>query len=498
MRVKGLAHVLFVLTLLFGLSDALDAGAQVPDPPWQVGELQGRSFLAPETVLTPAQVSDDLDQFQMDLEGRFAYLKTNDADYLSVLRSIRRRAANGMTVHNLGIELKKVIGLFIDCHARISGYGAPEGYLPFGIEPIGNRCVAFRADRTGFLEASHPYIVEIDGRSIEDWGSILDVMLPEGSPTFMRTFTLRYLSSIQFTRQIAGQPETNIVDVELESKDRGTSLSLSLPITVESPTFSAWPDTRSHIMEGNIGYLRITGWGEDAFNEVAVWMPQFASTRGLIIDIRHNRGGTRNVLRELYPYFVSEDRAPHVAGAAKYRLYSEFGPDHLSSRNLHPQSWPGWTSAEQTAIAEFMETFTPEWHVPEQEFSDWHYWVLTKASNPQTYSYENRPIVFLMNHWNLSASDVILSSVKGLPNITLLGAPSGGMSGALVDSTLEHSELGLRLSSMASFQNTGRLFDGVGVEPDIYLDPEPEHYLLKGPDRVLERAIQIIMDRNPT
>ncbi len=52
--------------------------------------------------------------------------------------------------------------------------------------------------------------------------------------------------------------------------------------------------------------------------------------------------------------------------------------------------------------------------------------------------------------------------------------------------------------SMASFQNTGRLFDGVGVEPDIYLDPVPEYYLLNGQDRVLERAIQIIMGRNPS
>jgi hypothetical protein len=71
------------------------------------------------------------------------------------------------------------------------------------------------------------------------------------------------------------------------------------------------------------------------------------------------------------------------------------------------------------------------------------------------------------------------------------------MSGSAVDSTLEHSQLGLRLSSMTSFQNTGRLFDGVGVAPDVCLEPEPEYYLQNGPDIVLERAIQIIEERNP-
>jgi C-terminal processing protease CtpA/Prc len=58
-------------------------------------------------------------------------------------------------------------------------------------------------------------------------------------------------------------------------------------------------------------------------------MPRFAGARGLIIDIRDNRGGTRSVLRELYPYFVSAFDPPHVANAAKYRLYSEFTYDHL-------------------------------------------------------------------------------------------------------------------------------------------------------------------------
>jgi C-terminal processing protease CtpA/Prc len=162
---------------------------------------------------------------------------------------------------------------------------------------------------------------------------------------------------------------------------------------------------------------------------------------------------------------------------------------------MHPQEWQGWTLAEQIAIAEFMETFEPEWEVPQGEFSDWHFWVLSKATKPQTY-YFDRPIVFLMDRRDYSASDVILSSVKGIPNVTLLGAPSGGMSGAVVDSVLQHSEINLRLSSMASFQNTGRLFDGVGVEPDIHLEPEPEYYLVGGPDAVLERAIQIITTRD--
>ena len=138
-------------------------------------------------------------------------------------------------------------------------------------------------------------------------------------------------------------------------------MNMSLPMTVSDqvPSLEPWPFSQSHVMEENVAYLRIKGWNEDAFNEVAAWMPRFAAARGLIVDIRGNRGGTRNVLRELYPYFVDHADNPHIAGAAKYRLCSAFQSDHLSGRNMFPLTWDGWTSAESLSITEFMQTFEP-------------------------------------------------------------------------------------------------------------------------------------------
>jgi hypothetical protein len=201
------------------------------------------------------------------------------------------------------------------------------------------------------------------------------------------------------------------------------------------------------------------------------------------------------VLRELYPYFVEESDIPHVAGAAKYRLYSEFGSDHLHSRNIFPLNWEGWNFAERLSITEFMQTFEPEWEVPDQEFSDWHFWVLSKRSKPKAYHFD-KPIVFLMDDKCFSASDVILSAVKGIPNITLIGTPSRGGSGAYVATTLKNSGLSLRLSSMASFQNTGLLFDSRGVEPEIFIESSPEYFLINGEDKVLQLAVQTVLDRS--
>jgi len=51
---------------------------------------------------------------------------------------------------------------------------------------------------------------------------------------------------------------------------------------------------------------------------------------------------------------------------------------------------------------------------------------------------------------------------------------------------------------MPRFPGTrGFLFDSRGVLPDIFMEPPLEYYLHGGPDPVLERAVQIILDSEP-
>jgi len=442
--------------------------------------------------LTQAEVEEDLDQFQSELEGRYAYLRYNEPDYESAIQAIRDMAGEEMSVDDFDIELTKVLALSIDGHGGVVGGVFPEGFLPFRIDRIGSRYIAFWPDRRNFVSASYPFITKIDGMSIDEWRSALSAVVSKGSPSYQTHYGLRYLEYIGFARLITEVDDPDVVEIELESRSGSRRVTAVLEIADEPPIVEDWPVSQSGFLDGNIGYLRITSWLEDAFDEVATWMPRFAGTRGLIIDIRDNRGGTRSVLRDLYPYFVSASDPPHVANLAKYRLYSEFTYDHLAGRDMYREDWIGWTSAERSVISEFMETFEPEWVVRESEFSDWHFWLLSKSSKPDAYDFHG-PIIFLMNKLCWSASDVILSSVKGLPNVTLIGEPSVGGSGARIITTLRNSGLDLYLSSMASFQNTGQLYETNGIQPDIYLEPRPEFFLQGGDDRVLRYAIQRIV-----
>jgi hypothetical protein len=55
-------------------------------------------------------------------------------------------------------------------HAGVSGFTMPPGgYLSFLVEPEGERFVAFRSDRTGFLADGFPYLTKIDGKDVADW-----------------------------------------------------------------------------------------------------------------------------------------------------------------------------------------------------------------------------------------------------------------------------------------------------------------------------------------
>ena len=252
----------------------------------------------------------------------------------------------------------------------------------------------------------------------------------------------------------------------------------------------AWPRTENGVIDGNVGYLRITSMGDAADQDVLTWMPKFKDTRGLIIDVRGNGGGLRGPLRSLFPYVMSETAAPRVVNAAKFRLHPEYGDDHLGgSRFMYVEPSPEWTAAERASIAAFKRTFTPEWTPPADHFSDWHYLVMSRRTNPRAYVY-GRPVIVLLDEKCFSATDIFLSAFKGWPNVTLMGSASGGGSARQVPVSLPVSRLGMTLASMASFQWTGQLYDTRGIQPDVVVHPDPTYFLVGGRDNVLEEALR--------
>ena len=197
----------------------------------------------------------------------------------------------------------------------------------------------------------------------------------------------------------------------------------------------------------------------------------------------------RHILRTLLPYFL-EPGESRVVNTAAYRLTErdplESRDGFLADRALYPRSARHWELDARQAIDRFSRAFEPHWQPPRGAFSDWHFTVV--SASPGSRPRYRKPVVILQDVNSFSATDVFLGAFKGLENVTLMGTASGGGSGRARGLELAHSRIGIRLSTMASFQPDGRLYDGQGVTPDAVVLPGPEYFIGEG-DRQLEAAL---------
>lgn len=444
-------------------------------------------------------IERDLDQLEWLLENRFSYLNRRQVDYQSALDSIRFSSRGGMKRRQFGLQLHKVLCLFGDGHSAIDNPAIRqmgEVYLPFLVADSKGRVLAFTSDRSTFLSHDHPYLVALDGIGLEEWLKVAKQTVAQGSTQLVRHRSVRQLRNIGYLRKELFLASSESLSVELESEDGLSSQTLNVQLKTECPQFGCWPegDVNEPIvktLEGGVGYLRIAPFmsHKPQYQEGLIkGMRTLRNTRGLIIDVRGNGGGSRAPLRTLFPFFLLPNAEPKVLNVAAYRLGHK--QDILDARWLYPADWKGWSSAEREAITRLAKTFEPEWGLPAGQFSEWHYFVISPSTSPGYYYYSGS-VVVLMDLINFSATDIFLGAFKGHPNITLMGTPSGGGSGCTQKTWLANCDISVRLSSMASFRSNGLLYEGRGIHPDIVMEPESGYFIGES-DYTLKAAIALL------
>lgn len=464
--------------------------------------LHGASATGPDmvAVLTQAQWRADLEEFRDLLEQRFAYRQLGGVDVAAEVDAIRARlGSDPVPVWQLSAELAGLLGRFPDGHAKVmlDGRrhrpmpGVKRRGLPFLLRQGEGGVVAFKGDRSGLLDPAHPYLVAMDGRSIDDWLAAAGTLINRGSPQFVRTQALRRMRNIQAVRLIRGWTATDTVRIAL-ADERGRTTERTMDVAAQGSLYGTWPKATDDVLPGNIGYLRIAEMTADQGPRIDASMKRFADTRALIVDVRGNGGGTRDILAQLFPYFMSPTDRPHVANVAAYRMTPDSikpmpADGYLSNRRLFPTSYSGWSPAKRRAIKEFARTFKPDWQPRRDDFSEWHYMVIDRSDNPAAYHY-SKPVIVLMNGMNFSATDIFLAALKGWRDVTLMGTPSGGGSARSRLAVLTHSKLYVKIASMASFRPNGRRYDGVGIFPDVPARPEPG-YFVGASDKILDAAL---------
>lgn len=449
---------------------------------------------APQLARSDAEV--DLDALARAIERDFSYAELSGFPYRAALDAIRAGLGERVGVRSFALQLVTFLNSFGDGHARLEGF--PDeylllGYLPFLVDDCGGRLAAFRSDRSAWIDAEHPYITHIDGLPIDAWLGAAKPLVAAGSPALERYRGIRLLRYLQQLRTQLGRPQSPQVEVSLESEDGRSKRTVSLAISDKKPIYGEWPRRESGLLKEEIGYLRIARMGSDSalLDGIDRWMSQFRTSRGLIIDVRGNGGGSRDALLRLFPYFMAPDEPPAIVNVAALRTDDKELRDTLegalADRFLFPAASARWSKAERAAINAFSARFSPKWKLPAQKFTPWHYLVLSRESNPKAYHY-TKPTAILLDGGCFSATDIFLGAFRTKQQIKFVGSPSSGGSGRARMVRLPRSGLELALSSMASFRPDGSLYDGGGIEPDIRVFPSAADFVGSG-DRVLEAAL---------
>lgn len=478
--------------------DPLDGGSELHlnAVPNTLGKRQSlrdanRNLSGRNKKLTKAQALADIDEFQNRLTDQFAYLSWKGVDLQAEITPLKISLSDSVEASDLANKLHQILMKFGDGHASVSGSGYSLGnkgpFLPFLIADTGNEFLAIKEDRSGFVDSEYPRLVALDGVPVEKWLEKVRKYVVSGSPQLVRARSIRLLRDLSLWRA-ADHKAPLKMEVATVKGNRARQLQIS--VTSRKPVYGDWPRTESRLLASNVGYLRLASMDDEAEAEVYRWMPEFRTTRGLIVDVRGNGGGSRKALLALAGFFLGPSEPPWVGNIAAYKLSQRFDGRHLEARYMYPADHPGWNGAQLEAIQRAEGGFVPEWKIP-SGFSPWHYMILDRTGHPDEYFY-SKPIVILSDADCFSATDIFLGALGMHPRIQLLGSASGGGSARSQRFVLKHSGLRVQCASMASFRANGILYDGRGVDVHRNIAPDATYFLHQGKDLVLEHALRVI------
>ncbi len=416
------------------------AAAVTEEPNDFVADVRAAAQLARELWAYADQRTESGEVNLADLERESLELLGETPDVASFRRAILRFAA----------------GLH-DGHAGV--LWTPELYEPSTRWPLSVTLVQEGVAVDGLDEGVEgvsrgDLILEVDGRSIEACLEEAERYVCASTPEARRVAALQALvqtGQALFYKFKLQRPDGSFVDLQLPS------LSSSSPV----PAASRISSTReSRRLSGNLGYFRPgtfqapagsewpgSGLSENnallapAFEEFDAHLEQFAGTRGIVLDLRGNPGGT-----DLLGQFLTD----RLLEAPDYTYY------RLSSRGV--RGWGKFNSGGSEATSGRTELRQP----------------LAVLIDSQTFSTADNVAYCLADHH---------------PNVTLIGRPNGAGSGAPRGFALPRSGAQLFFCTMRVQRPSGQMIEGHPLVPDVPVIWTRSD-LLEGLDPDLAAAIQ--------
>lgn len=227
-----------------------------------------------------------------------------------------------------------------------------------------------------------------------------------------------------------------------------------------------YPPIDIKILQGNIGYIRLNsfigGYVDSINNVFNSHLPQLRECKGLIIDVRGNRGGTDQAW---------ENIAFHLLPDAEFSM-----PLKFFSR-MHIAAYKNWGQTNPNPkLKEYFQGMVMQ----EIDHSPYINNVVDSLKLRQ-------PLIIISGQHVASAAEDFLLLMKGSGRGLIVGEPSVGCVGEPmffpIPGNLEAMMCVKKFVNLDSTQPK----DG-GILPDIFVQRDYEAYL-KGKDNILDRGI---------
>lgn len=453
-----------------------------------------------DTFLTKAEVQADLEYLDEFIQQYSSYQGLNGYDYkIDIENYLEAIKSDKVDINDLGVFLTRVIGQIGDRHAYIRGYELPgTKFFPMAFAPLEGKVLVLGIDKDvrqyKVWNKAYPFLKSIEGIPIQDLLSRAipkDVKAPKDA---FFTRAVRDLRDIEEIFSIIGQEISNPLTMTLVNKE-GKDKTVTVELVDRDQRYNKWDEKRYRqfarldeedfnrpeildqlfSLEDQIGHIYLPAMfaKEDApalFERLDQFMEKAKSSKALIIDVRSNGGGVRDLIWELAGYFVHPDSI-HVVNLARQRgeiPLTEDWVEDLHNRYLYARS--ELDKDEQDKVHEFNASFTPMYEVSDSKFSENYYAIFNgKKLSKGNYHYD-KAVYVLANERSFSAASILVALFKGLPNIKIVGVTTDGSSGNSERFRLPHSDLNGKISTMISFQKDGQVLDGIGTQPDIRIE----------------------------
>lgn len=481
---------------------------------------------AQHSWLTKKQVTEDLEFLSNTLDEKSSYAYLNGFDFNKDFENYLNIVEDSIRLVDFSLFLTNTLAKIGDRHSslnRIRGYELNESlFLPFIYAPLNDKVTVLKkSEDLEVINPAFPYLKKIDNIPIKHF---LHKIRPEDIQAPKKThftYAVRDIRDIEknyilLNRKLPAELTLTLSDSTLKN-DTVLTVSVVEKINRQRPWDEKFevdylfvqdedynkPEIIEKLFnkEHDIAYIKIPAMISRSkaalfFDSLNSFMKSIHSdSEALIIDVRANYGGTRDLMYEFAKYLIHPDSI-FIINAAKQRGPLPLPEEYIKSlNNRFLFSFSELDTIEQKKATKFLKTFNPMYALDKNKYSEYYFGIFngTKLANPDFYY--DKPVYILANEKTFSAASVFVSAFKGLPNINIVGVTTDGSSGNSEWIDLPISKLFFKISTMVSFQKNGEIFDGFGTDPDIEIERDLKQILWRT-DTQLEYLHNLILNNN--